>query len=245
MIKLAIVGATGKMGQEIIRQVSKYSHKYEIVAKIASNTTNNNINNIKNINVCIDFSSPVATLNILNYCLENHTALVIGTTGFNNDELEIIYNASIQIPILIAPNMSVSVNVLMKLVTIAASVLDDFESEIFEAHHKYKKDSPSGTAIQLGKCIAKARKINFDKHAVYTRHGRDLHKINNEIGFSVLRAGNIVGLHEVSFISDDEQLVLKSEINNRSSFARGALMAADFICNKPAGLYSMEDIFKI
>lgn len=248
MMNIVIIGASGKMGQEIIKQVNLVPDKYTIKGRIANHNINNyqtSFENINNVDICIDFSTPVQTIKTIEHCVINNIALVIGTTGFNQKELDHIKEAAKKIPILLSPNMSLSVNLLMKLVKTVAQTIPEFETEIFEAHHKHKKDAPSGTAIKLGQCIASAKNINFDDHAIYSRYGRELSKKQNEIGFSVLRAGNIIGLHEVSFISDNEQLTLKSEITDRSSFARGALIAADFIYNKPYGLYTMEDVFNI
>ena len=181
----------------------------------------------------------------LNACLEYKIPLVVGATGFTQLQKDLITAASKNIPILMSSNMSLSVNLLFKLTAITAKKLSNFEAEIIEMHHRYKKDAPSGTAISLGEEIAKARGIDFKEHANFTRHGTDETRNPQDIGFCAVRGGDIVGKHDVMFINDGEILTLSSEINNRSSFASGALIAGAFLVNQKAGLYNMFDVLDL
>ena len=166
---------------------------------------------------------------------------MIGTTGYNSTQLSSISSAAKQIPILLSPNTSLSVNVLFKVSQMVAKLLSDFEVEIVESHHRYKKDAPSGTALRLGQAIASARGHDFNAVANFNRTGSE-NKVRpqEEIGFSVVRGGDIVGKHVTSFISDGEELSLTSEITNRRSFAMGALLAAKFISSCKPGLFNMD-----
>jgi len=258
MINIGLTGATGKMGTQIIKEINLNTNKY-ILAKALVTTSHsttielqqiakeiiNNINSLSNIDVIIDFSNPKLTLSILEYAIKNNIPVVIGTTGFSNVEQNLIREYAKDIPILLSPNMSLSVNLMFKLVELAATKLPLFETEIIEAHHRYKKDAPSGTAIKLGETIAKAKNLDFNTHAKFTRHGIREIRDPQDIGFSVIRGGDIVGEHEACFISDGEILSLKSSMNNRSSYARGALAAADFIVKQTPGLYSMLDVLQL
>ncbi|HMT02397.1 MAG TPA: 4-hydroxy-tetrahydrodipicolinate reductase [Burkholderiales bacterium] len=256
MLNIGLIGADGKMGQEIIKIISAnktfYNLSYAIIStqksinsKLDDSIVLNNISAVGKVDVIVDFSNPNSIFNTLNYCLDSNTPIVIGTTGFNAEQKQLINSTSKKIPVLLSPNMSLSVNVLFNLVNIAATKLINFEAEIFEAHHRNKKDSPSGTAIKLGEIIAKARGVDFLSTAKFTRHSSNEIRNKNEIGFSVSRGGNIIGKHQVSFISDNEILKLTSEISNRSSFAYGALIAAKFLVNQKAGMYDMSDVLKL
>lgn len=256
MLNIGLIGADGKMGQEIIKVIlankTVYNLSYAIIStkesinsELDASIVLNNISAMGKVDIVIDFSNPNSIFNTLNYCIESNTPIVIGTTGFNAEQKKLITSTSSKIAILLSPNMSLSVNVLFNLVNIAAIKLIDFEAEIFEAHHRNKKDSPSGTAIKLGEIIAKARNIDFLSTAKFTRYGSNESRNKNEIGFAVSRGGNIIGKHQVSFISDNEILKLTSEVSNRSSFAYGALMAAKFLVEQKAGMYDMSDVLKL
>jgi 4-hydroxy-tetrahydrodipicolinate reductase len=258
MLNIGLVGANGRMGKAVAIQISNKPNQFNLKCAIVNNI--NNIDNeikhiaqtcsdsftmLKDVDVVIDFSEAKNCVALLSYCLENKLPLVIGTTGFNEEEQKIIKHSALKIPVLHAPNTSLSVNVLFKAAEFIAKKLEHFEVEITEAHHRYKKDSPSGTAIKLGETIANARGINLSECAKYNRFGVNEVRKSNEIGFSVIRGGDIIGMHDVQFISDGEILSLKSQINNRASFANGALLAAQFLYNKPAGLYSMSDVLEL
>lgn len=258
MLNIGLVGANGRMGKAVAIQISNKPNQFNLKCAIVNNI--NNIDNeikhiaqtcsdsfttLKDVDVVIDFSEAKNCVALLSYCLENKLPIVIGTTGFNEEEQKTIKHYALKIPVLHAPNTSLSVNVLFKAAEFIAKKLDHFEVEITEAHHRYKKDSPSGTAIKLGETIANARGITLSDCAKYNRFGVNEIRKSNEIGFSVIRGGDIIGMHDVQFISDGEILSLKSQINNRASFANGALLAAQFLYNKPAGLYSMSDVLEL
>ena len=258
MINIGLAGSTGKMGCQIISEIALNSNEYSLAkALISKNSTPNatlkttakelisDVTAFNDIDVIIDFSNPGLTLDILPYAIKNRTPIVIGTTGFNSDELNAIHECAKTIPLLISPNMSLSVNLLFKLAAMAAEKLPAFEAEIIETHHRYKKDAPSGTALKIGEMIAKARGIDFDTHAKYTRFGTDLTRQPQDIGFAVVRGGDVVGEHEVQFMANGEVLSLKSVVNNRSSFALGALAAANFLTKQQPGLYSMFDVLNL
>ncbi|MFN8771186.1 MAG: 4-hydroxy-tetrahydrodipicolinate reductase [Neisseriaceae bacterium] len=255
MINVGLVGANGRMGQAIVEQIKDkqdcFNLKCAIVADIT--TTANNVKEVaqvcsedmsmlQGVDVVIDFASPASSMVLLPFCIENNLPVMIGTTGFNDEEKLFVEKCAKKIPIILAPNTSLSVNVLFKIAELVANKLRDFEVEIVEAHHRYKKDAPSGTALKLGELISGARGLALEEHATYSRQGISDTRHKDEIGFSVIRGGDIVGMHDVQFINDGEILSVKSQINNRRSFANGALLAAKFLLNKPAGLYTMFDV---
>lgn len=258
MIKICLFGANGKMGKILTQLIKKIPSKYELKCAVVSNMNESDnelfgdsvliIDNFKMlpyVDVIIDFSSPSASLCALEECLNRNIPLVIGTTGFDVVSQDKIKEASKKIPILFSSNMSLSVNILYKITEIVAKKLKTFDAEIIEAHHRNKKDSPSGTALQLGHIIADARNQTLQDCSVYTRYGEVGIRKPDEIGFSVVRGGDIVGIHEAMFITDGEILSLKSQITNRESFANGALLATDFIVTKSNGLYNMFDVLDL
>lgn len=255
MLKIGLFGANGKMGHIISSQIKKMFAQYTLKCAIVSDMDMYNheslnhaelvtedIGLLKNVEVVIDFSAPSSSLALLEYCAVANIPLVIGTTGFDLEAQATIKEISHKIPIVLSPNMSLSVNVLYKVAEIVAHKLKDFEVEIIEAHHRYKKDAPSGTALKLGEIIANAQNKSLVNCATYGRHGITDVRRADEIGFSVIRGGDIVGMHEAMFISDGEILSLKSQINDRASFANGALLAASFVATRKHGLYSMFDV---
>lgn len=188
----------------------------------------------------IDFTGPQALSEHLRLCLKMKTALVLGTTGFSEDDQEQIETAAKQVPIVQAANMSLGVTLLSYLSEVAASVLpEEFDIEIFEAHHRHKKDAPSGTALMLGQAAAEGRGVSLSEKAVYDRQGA---RQEGDIGFSVLRGGDIIGEHTVSFNGMKERLELTHKAGGRDIFASGAIRAALFVCGKPARIYSMKDV---
>lgn len=255
MLKIALVGANGKMGVQITQLIKAKPDLYSLAIAIINNPSKINPDvkqtakavsddqtQIQDVDVVIDFSTPQSSLNILKQCLLKKIPLVLGTTGFSQSESKAITDASKTIPILMSPNFSLSVNMLFKLSELAAARLRNFETEIIEAHHHFKKDAPSGTAMKLGEVVATARNIDFSQHAKYSRHGIDEVRHPDDIGFAVVRGGDIVGKHDVMFINDGEILTLSSEINNRDSFASGALVASAFLAVQKPQLYSMFDV---
>jgi 4-hydroxy-tetrahydrodipicolinate reductase len=193
--------------------------------------------------VAIDFTLPGATQANLAACLAARVPLVIGTTGHDVAAREAIRQAARSIPIVHAANMSLGVNVLLKLVELSAKTLDvAYDIEIFEAHHRNKKDAPSGTALALGRAAAAGRGGTLEQLADYVRHGETGARRPGSIGFSVLRGGDIVGEHVVSFVTMGERVELTHKAHDRMGFARGALAAARWLIERQPGLYDMQDV---
>ena len=193
--------------------------------------------------VLIDFSVPAATLEKLDHCVANGKAMVIGTTGFEPSGLDAIRHAAETIPIVMAPNMSVGVNVAFKLIEYAAQTLgDDVDVEVFEAHHRHKIDAPSGTAVRMGEILADALDRDIETDAVYGREGITGERDRRTIGFHSLRGGDIVGEHTVTFAGTGERIEITHRAGSRENFAAGAVRAARFVAGRPAGLYGMDEV---
>jgi 4-hydroxy-tetrahydrodipicolinate reductase len=193
--------------------------------------------------VVIDFTSPSATHALVPRAAAAKIALVIGTTGLSPDGVETIRRASTQIPIVYAPNMSLGMNVMFKVIAdIARTLGPGYDLEVIEAHHRHKKDAPSGTALKLGQVLADAIQHRLEDVGVYARHGEIGPRTPTEIGIQSIRAGDIVGDHTVVFGGLGERLEVTHRASSRDTFARGALRAAQWVAGKPAGLYDMQDI---
>jgi 4-hydroxy-tetrahydrodipicolinate reductase len=193
--------------------------------------------------VAIDFTAPAATAKHAQACAVRGCSLVVGTTGLGEAELAALKSASSSVALLYSRNMSIGITVLTELVRQAARLLGpDFDAEISEAHHRAKKDAPSGTALQLGEAVAQARMQNFTEVAVFDRSGLSAGRPAQAIGFASVRAGSIVGDHTVLLASDEEVLELTHRATDRALFARGALRAAAWLKGQPAGLYAMQDV---
>ncbi|MDI6734609.1 MAG: 4-hydroxy-tetrahydrodipicolinate reductase [bacterium] len=196
--------------------------------------------------VMIEFTNPETTIDHLEIAALNHKAIVIGTTGLNETQVARIKELSAAIPIVFAPNMSIGVNLLFKLVGEVARVLgDDYEVEIIEAHHHHKKDAPSGTALKLGKVIADNLNRDFEQVAVYGRQGQIGERKKDEIGIFAVRMGDVVGEHTVIFGSEGERIELTHRAHSRLTFVSGAIKAARFVVKAVPGLYDMQDVLKI
>lgn len=193
--------------------------------------------------VVIDFTIPGSTISHMEMASEAGKAMVIGTTGFSVAELDKIKELSRNIPCLISPNMSLGVNLLFKLARETALVLgDDYDIEITEAHHRFKQDAPSGTALKLGQILAQALNRHLEQVGVYGRHGLVGQRHQKEIGIQAIRAGDIVGDHTVIFGGLGERIELVHRAHSRENFAQGALRAAAWIVTQKAGLYDMQDL---
>jgi 4-hydroxy-tetrahydrodipicolinate reductase len=193
--------------------------------------------------VLIDFTRPEGTLVHVAACRAAKRAIVIGTTGFESGQLAEIRAAAKEIAIVMAPNMSVGVNVALKLVETAAKALGpDYDVEVFEVHHKLKVDAPSGTALKLGEVAAAARGTTLEKAGVFARHGATGERKPGSIGFSVARAGDVVGDHTVFFAGPGERIEITHRSSSRATYAQGAMRAARFAASKPPGLYDMQDV---
>jgi 4-hydroxy-tetrahydrodipicolinate reductase len=193
--------------------------------------------------VVIDFSAPASTLALIPQVVARQKPLVIGTTGLLPDAMTAIREASAKIPVVFAPNMSLGMNVMFKIAADVARALGaGYDIEIIEAHHRLKKDAPSGTALRLGQILAEATKHRLEEVGVYTRQGDIGPRTPNEIGIQTIRAGDIVGDHTVLFGGLGERLEITHRASSRDTFARGALRAAQWLSGKPPGLYDMQDV---
>ncbi|HEV8437179.1 MAG TPA: 4-hydroxy-tetrahydrodipicolinate reductase [Methylomirabilota bacterium] len=193
--------------------------------------------------ILIEFSVPEATLAHLRLVARNGGRAVIGTTGFSAAQKDEVERLAKQAPIMLSPNMSVAVNVAFQVLADIARMLgDDYDVEITEIHHRFKKDAPSGTALQMAEVVAQALGRDLAKTGVYGRHGLTGERTQKEIGLQSLRSGDVVGEHTVSFGALGERLELTHRAHSRDTFGRGALRAARFIATAPPGLYSMQDV---
>ncbi|CAL4319217.1 4-hydroxy-tetrahydrodipicolinate reductase [Buchnera aphidicola] len=263
-IKIAISGALGKMGQSLIKE-SKNFKKIQITSLIIKKKQLKNIHKInkitkknkkikiftnikKNLNfdVLIDFTNPKNTIKNLNICYQNNKKIIIGTTGLSKKDYLDIKKKSEKISILYSSNFSVGINLIFKILKIITKNLGkDSDIEILESHHRYKKDSPSGTALDLGKNIAQNMKWNFNEVSVFNRTKKNEKKTQKEIGFNSIRAGKIIGNHSVIFAKKEEILTIKHQAFNRKAFSIGAIKAAIWINQKKNGLFNMKDVLKI
>lgn len=263
MLNLAMLGASGRMGRTIVPLVIESTdlrlsgalsapddpaigQDAGVVAgtvPVAIAVTGDSARALDGAQVAIDFTLPAASLVNARACRERGIPMVIGTTGHDDVSRAEIEKIAESIPIVMAPNMSLGVNLLFKLAELAARALDDgYDAEIFEAHHRKKVDAPSGTALGLGRAVAQGRGTTLEKSAVYARQGNTGARAAGAIGFSVLRGGDIVGDHRVTFAGPGEQIELAHHAQDRSGFARGALAAARWVVGRPPGLYSMLDV---
>ena len=196
-----------------------------------------------NCDVVIDFSHPDAIEPVCTACVAAHMPLVIGTTGHSAAQLDVINTAARTIPIILAANFSVGVNTLFWLTRKAAELLGaDFDLEIVETHHRLKKDAPSGTAKRLAEVLCEVRGLDYQKDVVHGREGETGERPRKQIGLHSIRAGDVIGEHTVIFAGSGERLELTHKASSRDTFALGALRAARWLLEKPAGLYSMEDV---
>lgn len=263
MIEVAVIGAAGRMGQALLAGIEAEEGMAlaaalvepgdplggKDVARLLSGEdrgiafTSVADEAVAGAQVAIDFTLPHALEGNLATCLRHGVPLVVGTTGLGAAEVEQLENASQSIPIVYGRNMSVGVNVFTALVGQAARFLrEDYDAEITEAHHRHKVDAPSGTALALGEAVASNRGRRLRDVAVGDRQGQIGPRDRGTIGFSVIRAGSIVGEHRVLFASEEEQVELVHRAQDRSVFASGALRAARWIIGEPAGLYGMADV---
>jgi 4-hydroxy-tetrahydrodipicolinate reductase len=193
--------------------------------------------------VLVDFTRPEVTLNNLAVCHPAGKKMVIGTTGFTPEQRNTLIDASGEMAMVVAPNMSVGVNLCFKLLETAAKVLgDEVDIEIIEAHHRYKVDAPSGTALRMGEVVASALGRDLKTHAVYGREGHTGERDRKTIGFATVRAGDIVGDHTVMFAGIGERVEITHKASSRMTFAAGAMRAAGWVMGQDSGLYDMQDV---
>jgi 4-hydroxy-tetrahydrodipicolinate reductase len=260
-IKAIVVGAAGKMGSRIIhiinetpsialcRAIERPDHPSigkdigDLIGLGKMNIPLQGELKKEGGDVVINFSNPKTSIESLEFAKENGLAIVIGTTGLSPEQIERVKDLSKSVRCVFSPNMSVGVNVMFRIVQEVAQVLGpEYDIEIFEAHHRLKKDSPSGTAAKLGELIAKAIGRDFGKVGVYGRKGMVGERTKEEIGMQVIRAGDIVGEHTVLFGGIGERLEIIHRAHSRDNFARGAVRAALWVVNQPNGLYDMQDV---
>ena len=256
-----VVGAAGKMGARIIhliketpslklfRAIERPDHPSigkdigEVVGLGKMGVILENSLKKDGGDVIINFSSPQASLESLEFAREAGLAIVIGTTGLSPEQANKVKEISKSVRCVLAPNMSVGMNVMFRIVQEVAKVLGpEYDIEILEAHHRLKKDSPSGTAVKIGELISDAIGRDFGKVGVYGRRGMVGERTKDEIGMQVIRAGDIVGEHTVLFGGIGERLEITHRAHSRDNFARGAIRAALWVVNQPNGLYDMQDV---
>ena len=195
------------------------------------------------VDVLIDFTRPEGTLAHLALAQRHGVRVVIGTTGFTPEQKAAIGAAAQQVGIVFAPNMSVGVNVLAKLVEAAAAALDErYDAEVWEMHHRHKVDAPSGTALALGEAVARGRGVVFAERAVLSREGHTGERRRGDIGFATLRGGDVIGEHVVVFAGTGERIEIAHKSGSRANYAEGSLRAAHFLHQRGPGLYSMADV---
>lgn len=255
MARVGIVGSTGRVGNLLIDSLLydkelplSTVHVFdELKRDLPSNilVTNSMKALLENCDVVIDFSAPDATQELCEAALKNPTALVIATTGFTVHQQNILKEASKEMPVLYASNMSVGIALLKQLVEQVAATLKDFDIEIVEQHHRHKVDAPSGTALTLGEFAAKGRGLDLDAVRVSGRDGQIGARTKDEIAVMALRGGDIVGRHTVGFYNDGEFLELNHTATSRETFSKGAIRAAKWIVNQESGLYSINDCLGI
>ena len=243
MTKIAINGSNGRMGKALIEAVKLNPN----VSEGSILKRGDDIKRVlKDFDVLIDFTRPEATLDALSICQSAGKAMVIGTTGFSDDALKVIDQASSDIPIVFAPNMSVGVNLTLKLLETTAKVIGaDSNIEIVEAHHRHKVDAPSGTALKMGEIIANALGRDLSECAVYGREGKEGPRDRQTIGFSSIRGGDVVGEHTVTFFMEGERVEITHKASSRMTYANGAVKACQWLTNQPNGLYSMQDVLDL
>ncbi len=261
--RIAVTGAAGRMGRTLTQLISETTDltlgaaferpdssalgadagELAGVGRLDVDVTSDITRSLDTFDVLIDFSVPGATLALLPVVAEAGKRLVIGTTGFDASGERAIDEASGRIAIVKAPNMSVGVNVVFKLVEMAARVLgDDVDVEVIEAHHRQKIDAPSGTAVHMGEILAEALGRDLETDAVYGRHGVTGPRNRRTIGFSTVRAGDIVGDHTVLYAGTGERIEITHRAQSRANFAQGALRAARFLADRTSGRFDMQDV---
>lgn len=261
MIRIVITGAAGRMGKQLIQASAEHKQVILAAALVKENdatvgldpglvvhmhplniSISDNIETIKdNFDILIDFTTPKATLDYLEYCRNQRKAIVIGTTGFTDQEKIVINQASEEIAIIHSVNFSIGINLMLALLKKTAKIIGkDTDIEIIESHHRYKVDAPSGTALAIGEALADTLGFDLKQKALYFR--QNVNRKPDNIGFSSIRAGNIIGEHKVLFVNDNEQLTITHKVNNRMTFANGAIRAALWLVQKKKGLFDMSHV---
>ncbi len=251
MIHVGIHGSTGRVGRLLIDNLIKDKEAKPYVLHAIEEfsftppkdavVTDDVLTLLQQSDVVIDFTISIGTETLLENALKHPTPLVIGTTGLNEHQHNLLKEAANNMPILYSTNMSLGVAVLNRLVELASKSLSDFDIEIVEQHHRYKKDAPSGTALTLGEHAARGRGLNLDDVRISGRNGLIGERSKDEIAIMALRGGDIVGRHTVGFYNDGEFIEMNHTATSRDTFAKGAIKAAKWIINQPNGLYTISD----
>lgn len=263
MVRIAIAGAAGRMGKTLVEAV-ELTEGLELGAatdRPGSSLIGSDAGELAGIgrvgvtlaetfesaqdkfDVLIDFTFPSLTLEHAELCRKSGKAMVVGTTGLSDEDKAQLALAAEEIPVVMAPNMSVGVTLVLELLKTAARVIgDDTDIEIIEAHHRHKKDAPSGTALRMGEVIAETLGRDLKQCAVYGREGFTGERPKDVIGFETIRAGDIVGDHTVMFAGLGERVEITHKASSRMTFAKGAIRAAQWLGEQPAGLYDMQDV---
>ena len=263
MTRIAITGASGRMGGNLLRAVSE-SEAAELAGAVdrpgspaigrdagelagtgalGVAVSEDLADVLSEADAVIDFTLPEVTTRYAQQCAEAGVALVVGTTGFDDEQRAALEAAGTQIPLVVAPNMSIGVNLTFKVLDMVARALgDDYDVEVIEAHHRNKVDAPSGTALRMGEVVAGALGRDLGQHAVYGREGRTGVRDRETIGFETIRAGDIVGEHTVMFAGAGERVEIGHKASSRMTFAGGAVRAARWVVAQGPGVYDMQDV---
>lgn len=263
MMRIAVVGASGRMGLCLIKAaaLAKNAELAVAVSRPESLAIGRDAGELAGISVVgvkvgddlasvadqfdvlIDFTRPDASMTFIEICRAAGKKLVIGTTGYSDAQKALIAEAAKDVAIVMAPNMSVGVNLSLKLLEMTAKVMGDYtDIEVIEAHHRHKVDAPSGTALRMGEVIADTLGRDLKDCAIYGREGNTGERDRKTIGFSTIRAGDIVGEHTVMFADDGERVEITHKATSRMTFANGAVRAAVWLADKDSGLYDMQDV---
>jgi len=263
IVSCAVVGVTGRMGQHVCRLLS-HADDFKIAGATEAPGSKHIGRSLtetiglpgeqgliverledlqESVDVIIDFTFPEVTMRTVEFACASGVRTVIGTTGFSDDQMNSIEKSSRNFACVCAPNMSMGVNTLFKLVRDVALILrEGYDAEVLEIHHRHKKDAPSGTAVRIGQILADAWGRDYQRTAVFERNGIIGERTRDEIGMQTLRAGDVVGEHTVLFGGTGERLELIHRAQSRDCFAQGALQAARWLKSRPAGLYDMQDV---
>ncbi len=242
MIKVGIAGCKGRMGQLLSREVES-SEGLTLSGGCDRDSELSAAQLFEISDIVIDFSSIEASLKHAELAAKLGKALLIGTTGMSSDQIETLKSFAAKAPILLSANTSLGVNLLIQLTKKVASILgNDYAIEILESHHKHKVDAPSGTALALGRAAAEGRNIDFESHKSINRDGA---RKADDIGFAVMRGGDVVGEHTVYFYSEGERIELTHRATDRKLFAKGAITTAKWLANQKPGFYTMDDFLSI
>ena len=263
MVRIAVVGSSGRMGQCLINaaQMAEHTDLSAAVSRVESAVVGKDAGEVAGIgnigvqvvdelsdvvdqfDVLIDFTRPEPSMKFIEICRQAGKKMVIGTTGYNEKQRTLIAEAANDIAIVLAPNMSVGVNLSLKLLEMTAKVMGDYtDIEVIEAHHRHKVDAPSGTALRMGEVIADTLGRDLKECAIYGREGDTGERDRKTIGFSTIRAGDIVGEHTVMFADTGERIEITHKASSRMTFANGAVRAAVWLNDKNNGLYDMQDV---